>query len=219
MSESTYADLHGCSFKGFVDFLFSRETFPENEKRDPWYWHVEVDFDPLEMCAYYVQLFRQPKFLVEEFSKAQLEQAFWAIPGQNLGCSAGNLIWDTDVPFARREECVRSMSDLFSELFATEPLETSVEMWWDALCYAWECENKKRERGGEDMLMQNVMFETLSSILAQDSAICQGAALHGLGHLHHPQTPQLIEGYIAQHPDLSKEWQAYALAAARFEVI
>jgi len=94
-----------------------------------------------------------------------------------------------------------------------------MEMWWDALCYDWHCGNKKRERGGEDRSMQDVMFETLRSILAQDSEICHGAALHGLGHLHHPDTKQLIDVYLTQHPALKKEWRDYALAAARFEVL
>jgi hypothetical protein len=216
---STYIDLRGCSFDEFVNFLFSRDTPLEGQKRDPWYWHAEADFDPLEICAYYDRLFRQPKFLIERFSKPQLEQAFWAIPGQNLNCSAGNLIWNTEVPFPRRQECVQSMSNLFSELFASEPLETSVEMWWDALCYDWHCGNRLRERGGEDQSMQNVMFETLRSILGQNSEICQGAALHGLGHLHHPDTPQLIEDYITAHPELTKEWRDYAIAASRFDVL
>jgi hypothetical protein len=219
MEQPTYADISQYSFDELIDFLFAREVPSETEKRDPWYWHTEVVFDPQLICSYYVRLFRQPSFLLDRFSKAQLEQAFWAIPGQNLECSAGILIWNTDLPFGDREECVRSMSDLFANLFATEPLETSVSMWWDALCYDWHCGNRNRQRGGEDLLMQDVMFETLRSILEQDSAICQGAALHGLGHLHHPDTPQLIEGYLKQNPSLSKERKEYAHAAARFQVL
>ena len=70
----------------------------------------------------------------------------------------------------------------------------------------------------EDERMQDVIFQTLTAILALDSDICQKAALHGLGHLHHPETENLITSYIAQHPDLSKEQHEYALAAAKFEV-
>lgn len=219
MPQSAYADISHYSFEEVVDFLFARDVPSKTGPCDPWYWHVEVVFDPHLVCSYYVRLFRQPSFLLERFSKAQLEQAFWAIPGENLSCSAGNLIWNTDVRFAEREECVRSMSDLFASLFATEPLETSVSMWWDALCFGWDCGNKSRQRGGEDLLMQDVMFETLRSILAQDSEICQDAALHGLGHLHHPDTPQLIQGYLKQNPSLSEARREYALAAARFQVL
>jgi hypothetical protein len=91
-------------------------------------------------------------------------------------------------------------------------------MWWDSLCYDWHCGNRKRERGGEHLQLQEVIFQTLASVLAIDSQICQAAALHGLGHLHHPQTTELIERYLREHASLSKERKEYALAAARFEV-
>jgi hypothetical protein len=67
--------------------------------------------------------------------------------------------------------------------------------------------------------MQDVMFQTLSGILALDSAICRGAALHGLGHLHHPGSDELVQRYVRQNPSLSTEARDYALAAARFEVL
>jgi hypothetical protein len=67
--------------------------------------------------------------------------------------------------------------------------------------------------------MQDVIFETLASILELESEACQGAALHGLGHLHHPKTEELIKSYLQRHPSLSDAWKNYALAAARFEVM
>ena len=66
--------------------------------------------------------------------------------------------------------------------------------------------------------MQDVMFEVLADLLQNDSEICQDAALHGLGHLHHPATQGLIENYIEQRPSLTQERRQYALAAARFEI-
>jgi hypothetical protein len=67
--------------------------------------------------------------------------------------------------------------------------------------------------------LQDVFFQTLAKILAIDSETCQGAALHGLGHLHHPQTKELIQRFIDEHPSLTPERKEYALAAARFEVL
>ena len=128
-------------------------------------------------------------------------------------------MWNADLPFASRRECVESMSDLFKHLFSTVPLDTAVQMWWDSLCYEWHCGNRKRERGGEDSSMQDIIFHVLRDLLQSDSEVCQGAALHGLGHLHHPATEALIESYISKHPALSKERKSYALAASRFEVL
>ena len=63
------------------------------------------------------------------------------------------------------------------------------------------------------------MFETLAKILELDSVHSQGDALHGLGHLHHPLTEQLISKYIAKHPDISPKMRKYAFAASKFQVL
>lgn len=221
-------DISRHSFDQFIDFMFDHEVVTRlnheaaerGEDEQPWYWKlIELVYDPEKVCGYYVRLFREPRFLLQRFSKPQLEQGFWAVQGCNLDCGLGNLLWVSEVSFAVREECVRSMFDLFRLLFATEPLDTSVNMWWDSLCYDWHCGNRSRNSGGEDLKMQDVMFETLSAILCLDSPTCQGAALHGLGHLHHPETPELIQRYLKEHPFLAKQWKEYALAAAEFKVM
>jgi hypothetical protein len=211
------------SFDEFVAFLFAHDIDhnipPESENYDPWYFHLEVEFDAKNIAAYYVRVFEQPEFLLSRFTKAQLEEGFWAIQGPNLNCSVSRIIEDSDLPLSIKQECIRSMADLFKRLFATEPFDTSVQMWWDSLCYDWHSGNRKRERGGEDLALQDLFFETLANVLAIDSWICQGAALHGLGHLHHPKTKELIERFVDQHPTLTHEQKAYALAAAKFEVM
>jgi hypothetical protein len=53
--------------------------------------------------------------------------------------------------------------------------------------------------------MQDVMFVTMSEILGIDSDECRYAALHGLSHLHHPATLELIRAYRSTIPDL-KAW-------------
>lgn len=219
MEQPSHIDLTGISFDDFVSFLFDRGDPPDSEHRDRWYYHVEVAFDPETICGYYVQLFREPEFLLKRFTKSQLEEGFWAIEGPNLECSVYRLVQESDLPASAKEECILSMTVLFERLFAKESLETSVQMWWDSLCYDWHSGNRKRELGGEDELLQDVFFKALSALLSSDSEICQGAALHGLGHLHHPETPRLIERYIQQHPLLTKEWKDYALSAARFQVL
>jgi hypothetical protein len=221
-------DIRNISFEKFIEFLFDRDVPCEDEanadgdearKRDPWYWIVDVCFDARQVCNYYRTLFSQPQFLLERYSKAQLEQGFWAIFVSNLDCSAYNVIWIEELPFHLREECVRSMFFLFRDLFFGEPLDTSVYMWWDSFCYDWHCGNRRRENGGEDLLMQDVMFETLAKILLLESEICQAAALHGLSHLHHPKTEELIRSYLDGRPSISSEWREFALAASQFKLM
>jgi hypothetical protein len=224
MVERTVVDLSKYTFEEFVTFLFERDVQPrpiqpDPEKWNPWHWHVEAIFDPTQICEYYIRLFRAPTFLLDQFSRAQLEEGFWAIQASSLECSVYNLISDTDLPFAVRNDCITSMLDLFRNFFAKEPLETAGNMWWDSLCYDWQCGNRKRERGGEDLLLQDVMFRTLTNILELDSDFCHGAALHGLGHLHHPETEELVQRFIAGHPRLNEGQKNYALAAAKFKIL
>jgi hypothetical protein len=219
MEHRTQVDLTAFSFDEFVAFLFDHDVPPRSQKYDPWYFHVEVECDVERVCAYYIQLFRRPEFLLTRYTKSQVEEGFWVIQGPNLDCSAYRVVANSELPLAVRAECIRSMVDLFERLFATEPLGTSVQMWWDSLCYDWHCGNRLRERGGEDLELQDVFFETLAKVLAIDSEICHSAALHGFGHLHHPKTKELVDRFIDEHASLAEEKRAYALAAARFDVL
>ena len=223
MSEYTQYDIRNASFDEFVDFLFDHEvvSIPRSAETGPgpWYWAVEVLFDPNRVAQHYIRLFTAPEFLLERFTREQLEQGFWAIQSSNIDCSVYEIIWNTDVPLEIRESCVRTMSDLFALLFSKDALETSVEMWWDSMAYDWYCGNRARKKGGEDESMQDTMFFTLEKILGLDSMACQDAALHGLGHLCHPQTKKLIDVFLEKNPSISNERREYALAAARFEVM
>jgi hypothetical protein len=159
MGDATPIDLARVSFSEFVAFLFDHEVPAESEKRDPWYWHAELqDFDAQKICGHYVRLFRGPKFLLTSFTTAQLEQGFWAIQVPNLDCSAYWITHESGLPLSAREKCIRSMGDLFELLFAKESLDAAVHMWWDSLCYDWHCGNRDRTRGGEDGRLQDIFF-------------------------------------------------------------
>src|ERR1035438_8754229 len=80
------------SFGEFVDFLFGdvpRKSFADRRERGEtekkrWVDDVEVTFDSQQICGYYIQLFRHATFLIDRFSKAQLEDGFWAVQGKGL---------------------------------------------------------------------------------------------------------------------------------------
>jgi hypothetical protein len=217
MEPRAQIDATKYSFDDFVSFIFDHDSPPKDESQK-WYWKSDVIFSPQQFCTYYIQLFRNSGILLERFSKPQIEGGFWTVIS-GVDWSVAYLIWETDIPFPHREECVRAMADLFRHFFSREALDTSCHMWWDALCYAWHCGNRARERGGEDLEMQDVMFQTLSTILYFESEDCQAAALHGLGHLHHPDTQTLVEKYIGDHPSTSESLKEYAFAAAKFKIL
>lgn len=223
MDSYTQYDIRGASFEEFVVFLFDHKVVPVprngNKEPNPWYWNAEVTFEPIRVTCDYIRMFTAPEFLLSSFSAQQLEQGFWAIQSCNIECSVAEIIWHEQVPFAMRENCVRSMFHLFDKLFTVAPLETAPNMWWDSLAYDWHSGNRSRSNGGEDEQMQNAIFETLEKILALPSLECQVAALHGLGHLHHPATSQLIDQYIKRNQAIDTDLRDYALAAARFDVM
>ena len=217
--EREHFDITGYSFEEFVAFVFQHEVKTDARPLDSWHLHIEVDFDPLKVSEYYLRLFREPEFLREAYTVPQLEEGFWAIQSCAVEWSVQRLLENLDLPFSVKEACVRSMFDLFAKLFAFEPLDSAVVMWWDSLCFDLGHSNRGGENSGEGLLLSDVMFDTLSRILLLPFRHCQRAALHGLGHLHHPETPKLIEDFIANHPALSEEEKNYALAAAKFEVL
>lgn len=216
-------DLLGAPFEEFVDFLFDHDVVPVPESvsgdPEPWYWTAEVLFDPIDVVSYYIALFYEPNFLLDKYSHAQIEQGFWAIQSCNIECSVAEIIWHKHIPFVMRANCVRSMFSLYERLFANFSSETAAEMWWDSLAFGWHCGNRSRNNGGEDEQMQDVMFTTLGKILSLPSPDCQAYALHGIGHLHHPDTLSLIDCYLKDKPNLDQGLRDYALAASRFEVM
>ncbi|HEY1424700.1 MAG TPA: hypothetical protein VGF20_14700, partial [Candidatus Acidoferrum sp.] len=62
-----------------MSLIFQPDTAVEQAKLDPSFYDVELDAKKL--CAYYVQLFRRPEFLLSRFTKQQLEEGFWTIMG------------------------------------------------------------------------------------------------------------------------------------------
>lgn len=185
------------------------ETPPASEERARrWYFSTKATFDMERLSGHYVRLFSESARLLQMFPKAHLEQGFSAIQRAS-NFSVGKLIWNTDLAFVYREQCVRSMFYLFRDFFSVEPLRYTANAWWDGLCYVWETGQRQRSRGGEDSDMQDVMFTTMSEILSIDSDECRNAALHGLSHLHHPATLELLQRYSSIVPSLGKWCHEY----------
>jgi hypothetical protein len=122
MQPHAQIDASSYLFEDFVEMHFNHEF--EREVSKEWYWNSEVTFDPAKFCAYYTRLFREPEILLGRFSSVQLEEGFWGmISGTEW--SLPHLLWETEIPFSQREECVRAMLDLFNRFFAENPLDTS----------------------------------------------------------------------------------------------
>lgn len=215
-------DLRGATYEEFIDFVFDRPVNPVTDGRtrpSGWYWEIEILFDPSAFAAFYIRLFTEPAELLAKFTGEQLEQGFWVLQCSGIEWGVSDLIWSQELPFQVRASIVRSMFELFAKLFAVNPLDTSPGMWWDSIAYDWHCNIRARANGGEDLLMQDVMFETLQKILHLRPRHVRMAALHGLGHLHHPNTQPVIDDWLRKQGDTDTELVEYAHAAAAFSVL
>lgn len=206
------------SFPQFVEFLFNRPTqLPEA--------HMEfedllvVDFDPVLLAEYYIQLFSEPLFLLERFSREQLEQGFWQIQNINFTGSVYAIMWGESVPLSLRLRCIDSMYFLYKNLFAVDGLFTSSNMWWDCLLDGHSIGDKHSNHTEDEGKVQNLIFEVLCKILQLDSEECQGAALHGLNHLRHPATESTILDYIKSHPELKEDEVDYCMDCINGEIM
>lgn len=196
-------DITEASFDEFVDFLFTHHAYEGIWELDP------LNFDPTKSVLLYIQLFNEPAFLFQKFNREQLEKGFWVVQSCNLEIAIGHLISTTDIPLDLRLDFIRAIYPLYKYFFAVDALENSAIMWWDGLISDYK---SRRSLAQEDTAIRDTMFETLSQILTLDSPSCQGAALHGLGHLQHPMTESLIHHYLSIHPELDEGIRIYALA-------
>ena len=193
-------DISNASFEEFIDCLFVH-------KLSDW-----VNFNPLRTINFYIRLFNDSTILFGKFSREQLEGGFWTIQSPALDLSMGYLIGDPNIPLELRLACIKTTYDLFKDFFSVDILVNSGSMWWDCVLDTYK--SKFRQgivNDSEDGIIRSTIFETLSQMLKLASLDCQGAALHGLGHLHHPDTEQVIMTYLETHPELDEEMQDFAL--------
>ena len=186
-------NLDRLSFEQFVDLVFNHPV------TDPaWHWADDFDYDfddGVNTIKHLTTLFREPEFLFEAYSLDQLEQGFYFITLLLCYIKFDGLLWAESIPFSLRENCISSMYELFSRFFVMNSLKTIGFMWWDCLAYGYYMSNGKPE-DENGAKVQQAMFETLRHILKIDSEECQKSALHGLGHLKHPETEKTIKDYL-----------------------
>jgi hypothetical protein len=208
-------DLSAMSFDQFVDFLFNRGVVPDNEQfyyflTDPAgeRYDIVVPSSPAVLVNHMTRLFSDFGQIAGKYSLAQVDQGVWAILGENL--RSYEYLYDPAVPLLDRLNCIRSMYFVYPDFVVAAQPDSNVHsgfyMWWDFILHGfWG-----RYRGGTDWdnaskldaesrVLLDVMFETLKRILDVPDKVTQYCALHGLGHLHHPEVHDTVQRYIDTH--------------------
>lgn len=220
-----YYDLRNASLAEFADWLFNHDVPAESTNPDPWHYanNIWIDFYEERNVTLFIKLFNASGALPSKFPLEKLEQGMCAMQGPNLVGNVYHLIWNSDLAIEMKERLIGSLYDLYANLYQHTSLDLSGSMWWDSLAYRFHVDfdmGEYRDSYPADKIrIQDVMFETLKRILTIPSKACQGAALHGLGHLRHPATERVIQDYLEKHPDLNDEDRKYVMACITGEIM
>lgn len=220
--ESSSPDLSRMSFQEFVTFFFDREAGADENWAIGLYsfdwWRVA---SPRIMVRHMTFLFEHFTEVSSKYSLQQINAGMWAMLGEPFRLE--EFLWQPALPLSDRLACVRSMYSVYSQFVSksqVKVMENCFSMWFDQVANSFwfklECERKIKEgdvtaldRDARALL--DAMFETLERILALPDRRTQWFALHGLGHLHHPDVRQLVQDFIDHNrSELSEEGLKWA---------
>ena len=230
---------NSATFDEWLKWIFDH---PVADNVDKEWWWAEPDADesgrwldrpPIPALTFVTKLFENPLAHLSRYSDAQIDQGLWFIVH---GANSKHLKWLVDgrVDFGLRRRCIRSIENLSRDLFAPrcsddplkgdQPLDSICGMLWD-LVLLDACHFQDNTDGTysevRDTAIDKEFARTLSRILKLPSIACQRSALHGLGHLvrHAALGCEIVEQYLAEHPDLPSNLREYSLKAMAGEVM
>jgi hypothetical protein len=210
-------DLSSKSFDEFVQFFFARTVVSDKEQFD--YFLTDLvgnQFDeavpssPAIVVNHMTRLLSEFGQIAPKYSLAQIDQGIWGILGENLRLYEF-LFVDASVPLRNRLECIRSMYCVYSDFVAKSEANLNPDlsgffMWWDLVLHGFWTPPRPFIAGtyrgdvsrldAESRVLLDALFETLKSILKLPHAYTQRCALHGLGHLHHPDVRETVQHYV-----------------------
>ncbi len=215
------AALGDLTFDQFVEFQFGHAVRAHG---NPWYHDIDGDWwapEPRTGIAYLTRLFSNGPEVLHWFSDTQIEQG---LTGLINTMAVGDQPWMRDpVTSAPERAAVWDATALFfAEVLAPRcsptlghlseeggPLNIVTYMWWESFPGFANPDDPDREQVDEAEL------RCLEAILALDSAACQEAALHGLGHWvrRESRCERIIDDYLAAGAAARPELIAYAKAA------
>ena len=202
----TTLDLRNLAFEDWVRAIFDHPA-PATPDGEEWYW-TDLDFelaaDPDQQIEHLSEFCRDASFLLDSFSVRQIDQGLWLIFGSAGDDEFYGHLWNADVPWELRSGCIRSIPRLWPALFERADVGAMSYMLWDSLAYDYQSYERQPEYDFEAKRVQDAMFAALEEQLASNVPATQYAALHGLGHLRHAGTVELLGRYM-NRPDIDDE--------------
>jgi hypothetical protein len=217
------------AFEAWLEHLFDRG--PDEFEPDTWFisgsrpteWTLryEQDDTPAAQAERIRRLFSDAGTLLRPYSDQQvgygLDSIVWSAGGDI------RVLGDDEVPAALRAAGLRSIVTLFTEVFAprlrgysrtrepSEPGQPEDHLYYVCFMF-WDI---APIMPGEDTVRE--VLKVLEATLALDSAPCQRAALHGLGHWHRAapdEAARIVRRWLQDHPQAPEELRTYAVQAS-----
>lgn len=184
-------------------------------------WHREERYsvgEPSIVARYLADLFKRPEILLGRYTPAEIENGLaFIVGGQGF---IEDILFDKKLNLDVRIGLIESMENVFRSIYSIDEIADSgfsCNMWWDCIGYDFTG-TQHIAYDPDDAAIQLAMFKTCSRILEMESDAVQLSALHGMGHISHPDTPKVISDWLDRHPDIHPELRAYALKAAKGDV-
>lgn len=215
-------DLSALSYPQFLDFFFDRPIVGNKEQYN--LFHGGIDYfaaeKPAIVVAHVHAMCQSLSELTKIYSQEQLNQGLWAVFGAGTSCE--QYLFDPAVDLHLRINCIESMYQPFRDIVAKSSLdkkESFYWMWWDMILQTFwitfrETDDNYDALTRDAKRLVDAMYETLLKILALDHPACQWSALHGLGHLHHPEARETVQRYLDTHRAnlCKKKWNGLKVA-------
>ena len=210
MEKRLHVDLRTSSYEDFVDFVFNH--VPEDEVNDKWYWQVRLDVavDPRVVIGYLTRLCKEPTPLLMRFTVRQFTEGVNFLFGAGGGKWFRDQLWNSDVPWIERRECILAIPELYTHIFEDHDDGGLGFMLWDEIAYGYTSGSRAPEANPEDARVQQAMFEALTAMLRSENPDTLAGAVHGLGHLRHPDSNRAIRALLASDRALDPELRSYA---------
>lgn len=193
-------DISLMEYSEWLAFAFDHPVSANEGER--WHHRVSVPWRPAEprtLLGHFTGLCKNFRRDTRPYTVEQVDQGVWFLMGAG-GANLSDYLFNRQIPFAERVECVRSMLGVFTHYVTSLPddAETSCfYMWWDLVASQVEYAVGDGNEPNEDQLqVREAIFETLLSILRLGNEYCQVCALHGLGHLAHPRRAEAVQEYL-----------------------
>jgi len=221
-------DLSFLTFDEIAAFFFAREVVSGDEQYNYFLtdlhgkkYFESVPSSPEVLVNHLTKLFAQFGQIASKYTLAQIDQGVWGMWGAKL--QLYELLFGPPVPLTSRLDCIRSMYHVYSDYVSKlerEPdpeIESGFYMWWDLILHGFWNSSRPVMAGAyrgdaskldaESRVLLDVLFETLTRILAIPNRASQQSALHGLGHLYHPHGYDAVQRFIDTNPSgFSLEW-------------